>query len=83
MVSQLSPRHFPADVRPPDWPTYPSDPLSAEILTGTISAMSEIMPSLAVLKGARLPDALVKGGVIVAWGETDIYDSIKRVAQAL
>ena len=67
-------RGISADVRPPDWPTYPSDPLSAEILTGTISAMSEIMPSLAVLKGARLPDALVKGGVIVAWGETDIYD---------
>ena len=36
--------------------------------------MSEVMPCLAALKDASLPDALVKGGVIVAWGETDIYD---------
>jgi hypothetical protein len=61
-------------VTPPDWTTYPPDPLSSEVLTGTMRAMSEIVPFLAALKGASLPDALVKGGVIVAWGETDIYD---------
>jgi hypothetical protein len=72
-------RGISADVRPPDWPTYPSKPLSAEVLTGTISAMSEIMPCLAALKGASLPDALVKGGVIVAWGETDIYDPLSEL----
>ena len=63
-----------AEVTPPDWATYPPDPLYSRVLTGTIAAMSEVMPSLAALKGASLPDALVKGGVIVAWGETDIYD---------
>jgi hypothetical protein len=41
--------------------------------------MSEIMPCLAALKGASLPDALVKGGVIVAWGETDIYDPLSEL----
>ena len=36
--------------------------------------MSGLMPRLAELDPGRLPDARVKGGVIVAWGETDIYD---------
>jgi hypothetical protein len=36
--------------------------------------MSRIVPSLAELRPEAMPDACVKGGVIVAWGETDIYD---------
>jgi hypothetical protein len=44
------------------------------VLSGTITAMSEIVPHLAELEGATLSNAVVKGGVIVAWGETDIYD---------
>ena len=32
------------------------------------------MHSLRGLDPSRLPEALVKGGTIVAWGKTDIYD---------
>jgi glycine/D-amino acid oxidase-like deaminating enzyme len=68
-----------AEVTPPDWPTYPPEPVRSRVLKGTIAAISEIMPSLAALDGASLPDAVVKGGVIVAWGETDIYDPISEL----
>jgi hypothetical protein len=36
--------------------------------------MAEFMPSLLALDPEKLEDVTVKGGVIVAWGETDIYD---------
>ena len=62
-----------ADVTPPDWATYPSEPLRSRILTGTFRALSAIVPSIRDLD-AHLPEACVKGGVIVAWGKTDIYD---------
>jgi hypothetical protein len=32
------------------------------------------LPSLRGLDAETLPEACVKGGVIVAWGKTDIYD---------
>jgi len=63
-----------AEVTPPRWATYPSEPLRSRVLSGTITAMSEIVPLLADLESATLSDAVVKGGVIVAWGEADIYD---------
>ena len=64
-----------ADITPPEgWATYPPEPLHSRIVKGTIQAMSELMPRLSVLEPASLPDARVKGGVIVAWGKTDIYD---------
>jgi glycine/D-amino acid oxidase-like deaminating enzyme len=62
------------DVTPPDWATYPSEPLRSRILTGTLRALSAIMPSLRNLDEESLPEACVKGGLIVAWGKTDIYD---------
>jgi hypothetical protein len=62
------------DVTPPDWPTHPSEPLRSRILTGTLRALTSIKPSLRGLDADNLPEACVKGGVIVAWGETDIYD---------
>ena len=62
------------DVTPPDWATYPPEPLRSRILTGTFRALSAIMPSLRDLNAESLPEACVKGGAIVAWGKTDIYD---------
>jgi len=63
-----------ADVTPPAWATYPPEPLRSRILTGTFRALSAIVPSLRDLNPENLPEACVKGGVIVAWGKTDIYD---------
>ena len=62
------------DVTPPDWDTYPAEPLRSRILTGTFHALSAIVHSLRGLDPGSLPEALVKGGTIVAWGKTDIYD---------
>jgi len=59
---------------PPEWDTYPADPLRSRIITGTFRALSEIVVSLRNLDSERLPEAIVKGGAIVAWGKTDIYD---------
>ncbi len=61
-------------VTPPDWPNYPPEPLRSRVLAETLRALSDIMPSLRGLDADSLPEARVKGGVIVAWGETDIYD---------
>jgi hypothetical protein len=65
---------FSAKLTPPNWETYPTGSLREQILNGTIAALSEIVPSLQHIKPADLTDAVVKGGCIVAWGETDIYD---------
>ena len=62
------------DVTPPDWDTYPPEPLRSRIITGTLRALSAIVPSLGDLDAESLPEASVKGGAIVAWGKTDIYD---------
>jgi glycine/D-amino acid oxidase-like deaminating enzyme len=59
---------------PPDWPTYPPEPVRSRIIAGTLAAMANIVPVLRHLHPETLPEALVKGGTIVAWGETDIDD---------
>jgi glycine/D-amino acid oxidase-like deaminating enzyme len=61
-------------VTPPDWETYPPEPLRSRIIRGTFRALSEIVAPLRELDAERLPDVGVKGGAIVAWGKTDIYD---------
>ena len=43
-------------------------------MQGTLEALAKIVPSLSELDARNLPELCVKGGVIVAWGETDIYD---------
>jgi hypothetical protein len=63
------------DLTPPVWPTYLPEPLRSRVLTGTLRALSNIMPLLRGLDANNLPEACVKGGVIVAWGQTDIYDA--------
>lgn len=67
-------REISTELAPPDWATYPPEPLRSRIIAGTFRALSDIVPSLRDLGIEKLPEATVKGGVIVAWGETDIYD---------
>ena len=62
------------DVTPPEWPTYPPEPLRSHLLEGTLEAMAQFVPSLRTINPGELKDVSVKGGVIVAWGQTDIYD---------
>ena len=62
------------DVTPPEWPTYPAEPLRSDLAAGTLKAMAQFVPCFAHSIPANLEDVTVKGGVIVAWGQTDIYD---------
>jgi len=62
------------DVTPPEWATYPAEPLRSHLVEGTLEAMAQFVPSLRALDPRELKDVTVKGGVIVAWGQTDIYD---------
>jgi hypothetical protein len=62
------------DIAPPDWATYPDEALSRRIVEGTVTALARIVPALADLDPDALPELVVKGGAIVAWGNTDIYD---------
>jgi glycine/D-amino acid oxidase-like deaminating enzyme len=62
------------EISPPQWSTYPPEPLRSRILEGTLQAMAQFVPSLGGLDPGSLQDVVVKGGTIVAWGQTDIYD---------
>jgi FAD dependent oxidoreductase len=67
-------RSMSTDIAPPEWPTYPDEPLRSDLLRGTLDAMSKFVVTLRELVLEELVDVNVKGGVIVACGETDIYD---------
>jgi FAD dependent oxidoreductase len=69
------------ELAPPDWPKHPLEPERSQILWGTVTALTDILPNLNRLVCTRLPDACVKGGVIVAWGESDIYDPTSQLHQ--
>jgi hypothetical protein len=62
------------DLKPPDWEIYPPEPLRSRIAAGTLRALSTIVHALRGLPVESLRDVQVKGGPIVAWGKTDIYD---------
>ena len=59
---------------PPDWQTHPDEPLRSQISAGTLRVLAAIMPALRDLDANSLAELSVKGGAIVAWGKTDIYD---------
>jgi glycine/D-amino acid oxidase-like deaminating enzyme len=67
-------RAMSGEVAPPHWETYPPEPLRSELLEGTLRAMAQFVRSLRDIEIGELEDVIVKGGVIVAWGATDIYD---------
>ena len=62
------------DISPPEWATYPEEPLRSRIVRGCLAGLSEIVPALRSLVVEDLSELVVKGGAIVAWGETDITD---------
>ena len=62
------------EVAPPEWATYPGEPLHSQIFVNTLKSLSEIVLSLRAYDAEELMDVRVRGGAIVAWGETDIDD---------
>ncbi len=67
-------RAFTTELSPPNWPIYPAEPLRSEILHGTFDALAGILPALGSCDLDASHDVMVRGGPIVAWGETDIDD---------
>lgn len=67
-------RAMSSEIAPPHWETYPPEPLRSQLLEGTLHAMAQFVRSLGNVEVAELEDVNVKGGAIVAWGATDIYD---------
>jgi hypothetical protein len=59
---------------PPDWPTYPTGQLRWKIIDGTVRGLAGICPFLDDVSEEDMKSASVAGGVIVAWGKTDIDD---------
>ncbi len=62
------------EVQPPDWETVAGEPLRTQIAEETVRGMVGIVPGLSSLEQHIVSDAVVRGGAIVAWGETDIDD---------
>lgn len=62
------------DLEPPDNPTHAVEPLRTAIIEETFDALRAIVPALAGSEARDLSEATVRGGIIVAWGETDIDD---------
>lgn len=62
------------DLKPPEWETYPPEPSRSRIFLGTLRALAKIVHKLSGLAADSLNEVTVKGGAIVAWGKTDIYD---------
>jgi hypothetical protein len=63
-----------SDLVPPRWPRELEPRAEAAVRDGTYGAMREIIPALAGLDETELTRDDVRGGVIFAWGETDIDD---------
>jgi hypothetical protein len=72
-------RGLSTELAPPAWETYPREPLRSQVLEGTCRALAEFVTPLRDLDLSNLPEATVKGGVIVAWGQTDIYDPLSEL----
>ena len=63
-----------AESPPATWGRPPGAAEHAEIVDGTVAGLAGLGPALRGLSADDLGRTTVKGGVIVAWGETDIDD---------
>jgi glycine/D-amino acid oxidase-like deaminating enzyme len=62
------------ELSPPDWSPIPTEPRGARVVIETLQAMAEIVIPVRDLDLGSLRECTVRGGVIVAWGHTDIDD---------
>ena len=60
----------------PAWGAQPDEPCRARIVTESFAALGAIVPQL---QSVRPQDITVRGGVIVAWGSTDIDDRVSEL----
>ena len=67
------------EATPPLWPTHPEEPVRSDLIEGTIAAMARFIPALRGLDARTLPEVTARGGAIVAWGSSDIYDPVSEL----
>ncbi len=70
-----------AAVTPPDWPMRPEPLMRDRLVRESVAGMASIVPALRSLDAADLQRAEALGGVIVAWGKTDIDDPLSELHQ--
>jgi hypothetical protein len=68
-------------VVPPDWEAEVDEAGRRQICHESISALADFCPTLRDLPAAVAESADVKGGVIFAWGTTDICDAASELHQ--
>lgn len=64
-----------SDLSPPPWPLTLDQQRSLKLRNDTLKALAEIVPAVARLSSEAIESCRIKGGVIFAWGATDIVDS--------
>lgn len=70
-----------ADISPPAWQSRLDAGAESELVASSFAAMAEILPALRWVDVRRLDGLQVKGGIIVAWGKTDIDDPASELHQ--
>ena len=67
-------RHVSRELRPSGWPLDLDQDMSSRMRETIVSSLAGIVPAVASLDRARLESCRIQGGVIFAWGATDITD---------
>ena len=67
-------RGMSSDLSPPAWPLVLDEPASSEVRRAIVAGLARIVPALAGLSRDAVESGDVKGGIIFAWGRTDIHD---------
>jgi len=63
-----------SDVSPPPWPLVLDEAASSAMRRAIVAQLTRIVPALAGLARDDVESGDVKGGIIFAWGRTDIHD---------
>jgi hypothetical protein len=67
-------RGMSSDLSPPAWPLVLDEPASREMRRAIVGGLARVVPALGGLSRDAVDCAVVKGGIIFAWGRTDIHD---------
>jgi glycine/D-amino acid oxidase-like deaminating enzyme len=67
-------RGMSSDLSPPAWPLVLDEPAASEVRRAIVAGLARIVPALAGLSRDAVESGSVGGGVIFAWGRTDIHD---------
>jgi hypothetical protein len=68
-----------SEISPPAWPPAQDEAVEMEIRRGIVDGLTTIVPSLTQIPSAHVEGCELKAGIIFAWGESDIDDSVSRL----